>query len=177
VDVKKQKRPVGWRSNPFVVGWAFLVLGFAAFLDLSRLGLTPAALLECAGVGFLIFGYVRRIQRLTKEELEFRVSTDRYQTAGLLIVIGALFAIAWVGNYIEDWFSSSNLFTPGYSSPVAAPSQNDVVVALRQHGDVLVVPVELNDAITLDFTIDSAASDAGASPSRRALLYDRDRSG
>jgi len=45
------------------------------------------------------------------------------------------------------------------SKPLASPSANRVQVTMKQKGGAFYVPVSLNGALTLDFLIDSGASD------------------
>jgi clan AA aspartic protease (TIGR02281 family) len=47
------------------------------------------------------------------------------------------------------------------SQPLASPSANLVQVTMKQKGGAFYVPVSLNGALTLDFLIDSGASDVG----------------
>lgn len=57
-----------------------------------------------------------------------------------------------VGGHADEASTSS---APGISNPL---SQNEVPLK-KNSGGTLVVPVEINEAITLDFTLDSGATD------------------
>ncbi len=45
------------------------------------------------------------------------------------------------------------------TAPTTAPKQNRAEVPLKKEGGTFVVPVQINGAITLDFTVDSGAAD------------------
>jgi clan AA aspartic protease (TIGR02281 family) len=67
-------------------------------------------------------------------------------------------ATDWTQGTIESLLPAPEI-TATHGIPKAVEKQKSLEVALKEHGGIFVVPVEINGAITLDFAVDSGASD------------------
>ena len=69
-------------------------------------------------------------------------------------------ALEWKPKLTPEWKPRSpQIARSEVTAPTTAPKQNRAEVPLKKEGGTFVVPVQINGAITLDFTVDSGAAD------------------
>jgi len=84
-----------------------------------------------------------------------RLTITMARRARLLLLVGV--GILALASAVISWrLRSSNQFQ---SQPVQTASNDPETIPLKVEGGTLLVPVLINDRITLDFTVDSGAAD------------------